>query len=225
MLRCVSSAKAFLFALPCALAVSAAAEGPYGELRVGLVQDEPMVAQGRLPGFDSMLPDGDANIRLRYDDALSFGVEGGFEEVLDSPFKVGVGLDIFRMELEKAEIDAGAADGERMSLDIGPDALRARHLSFDDRVLLGTANVFYEIEMLDVTAAAGVGYGLAFVGNADAEGGPIFHLGASFEVDPLGDVGLRISRFKADGPVDDATGLPFEDFEITMLSVSLGWEF
>ena len=225
MLRRVSSAKAFLFALSCALAVSAAAEGPYGELRVGLVQDEPMVAQGRLPGFDAMLPDGDATIRLRYDDAMSFGVEGGFEEVLDSPFKVGVGLDIFRMELEQAEIDAGDAVGERMPLNLGPDTLRANHLSFDNRVLLGTANVFYEIEMLDVTAAVGVGYGLAFVSDADAEAGPIYHLGASFEVDPLGDVGLRISRFKADGPVDDATGLRFEDFEITMLSLSLGWEF
>lgn len=210
----------------CLLGTGAAhAEGPYGELRFGMVYHQPTTAEGSLRGFTSALPGRDRMVELEHEDTLSFGVEAGFEEVLGTPFKVGLGLDIFRSELESATLSATARNGAPVTRAAGPGALAAESLSFDQRVLLGTLNVFYEFEILKVAGYLGVGYGLAFVGDADAESGPVFHLGASYEVDPLGEVGLRVSRFKSGGPTHRATGLEFDDFEITLLSLSLGREF
>ena len=199
------------------------AEGPYAELRWGVVSVEPMVSKAASPRL-SGLGDGPLATELTYNDPMSFGGEAGFAEVLGTPFKVSLGLDTFRSELEQMQIRSRGDDAGPLLLEVGADALRDRNVSFDHRVLLLTANVFYEMEIMDVRAYAGAGYGMAFIGDADSESGPILHLGARYEIAPIGYVGLRVSRFKSGGPLHTATGLKFEDFEFTSVSLSFGLE-
>ena len=199
------------------------AEGPYGELRWGFVAVEPMVSSGGTVPLSS-LGNAAGITELTYNDPMSFGGEAGFAEVLGTPFNVSLALDTFRSELDQMQVRPRGDAADAPSLEVDPEGLRERNVSFDHRVLLLTANVFYEREIKDVKAYAGAGYGMVFIGDADSESGPILHLGARYEVASIGYVGLRVSRFKSGGPLHTATGLKFDDFEFTSVNLSFGLE-
>ena len=206
------------------------AEGPYAELRWGAIRLEPMVGAAGASPLASSLPTNEVKTKLRYDDATAFGIEAGYVGVLGTPFKVSLGLDMFRSKLESAELSwlpgtmGGEGSSDPLFLEVGRDTVAAQQLSFDQRVLLMSANIFYEMEKANLKGYVGLGYGMAFIGNADAETGPILHVGARYDIKPIGYVGVRLSRFKSGGPAHGATGLQLDDFELTSLTLSIGRE-
>ena len=216
--------------LACVLTVcasGAAAEGPYAELRWGVVQLDPLTGKGGAGNLSwiSTAPSGSAvDAEIAHDDPMSFGAEAGLRGIFGTPLAVSLAVDTFRTESQGAQLSLFGEDVPAgiTSLDLNRDELAARHVDFDSRVSLLSVNGYYEFEKDDLKLFVGLGYGLAFIGNADMAAGPMFHIGARYEIKPLGYVAVRVSRFQCEGPLHQATGLKFDDFKYNSLTLSFG---
>ena len=205
------------------VAVNAYAEGPYGEVRFGVADIDPQMATGVSGAF----PGSSAEAELTFAQGTGFGLEAGMREVLGTPLRASVNMDTFRYEFESAElVTAVGADGEPPVLaTVNRDQVIASNLNFDARILLVSANVYYEVELGDFKGYLGGGYGQAFIGDADGEFGPLGHVGMTYEMEPFGEVGLRITRFASGGPTHTATDAQFEAFSFNAVTISLGMDF
>lgn len=198
--------------------------GPYAEIRGGLSQ------MGDLSGTADQ-GGGVLEAALTYDAKKTIGAEGGMRAIAGTPFALALALDGFRGRLGEAtlsrtdttaESDAGR-QGNQIALDA--DAVRNLGYNFDDRVTVLSGNAYYELgDDEGLVAFLGVGYGIASI-ESDLRSGLVIQLGARYPIDPIGYVGLRLSRFQSDGHSDAASGLQFEDFTSAAVTLAFGLEF
>ena len=208
----------------------AAHAGPYAEVRGGLSQ------MGDLSGTADR--GGDVlEAELTYDAKKTIGAEGGMRAIAGTPFALGLALDGFRGRLGEAalsrtaaaaESDAAAespAGGQGTQVALDADGVRDLGYNFDDRVTVLSGNAYYELgDDEGLVAYLGLGYGIASI-ESDLRSGFVIQLGARYPIDPVGYVGLRVSRFQSDGHNDAASGLQFEDFASTAVTLAFGLEF
>ena len=213
-------------------AAATAVAGPYAEIRGGLSQVDDL--DGTVDGID----DGAWTAELTFDRKKTIGAEGGMRGIADTPFGIGLALDGFRSRLSEAVVSAsvaGTGQAPTMATEEGTDALqvtldaeavRELGFNFDDRVTVLSANGFYELgDDEGLAVYLGVGYGIALIGDADLRSGLTVHLGARYPIDPIGYVSLRVSRFQSDGYMDDLSGLQFDSFATTGVTLAFGMEF
>ena len=213
-------------------AAATAAAGPYAEVRGGLSQVDDLT--GTADGVD----DDAWTAELTFDPKKTLGAEGGMRGIADTPFGIGLALDGFRSRLGEAVVSASvagagqaptmatdeAADASQVTLDA--QAVRDLGFNFDDRVTVLSANGFYELgDDEGLALYLGVGFGIASIGDADLRSGLTVHLGARYPIDPIGYVSLRVSRFQSDGTMDDSSGLQFDSFATTGVTLAFGMEF
>ena len=204
-----------------AVAVHAA---PYAEIRGGLSQ------VGDLSGMADRAG-GVLKAELTYDAKKTIGVEGGMRAIAGTPFAVGLALDGFRGRLGEATLsrtDAAAeapADGQGARVTLDANAVRDLGYNFDDRVTVLSGNAYYELgDDEGLAAFLGLGYGIASI-ESDLRSGLVIQLGARYPIEPIGYVGLRLSRFQSDGHSDAASGLEFDGFASTAVTLAFGLEF
>ena len=174
---------------------------------------------------------------LTYDAKKTIGAEGGMRAIAGTPFALALALDGFRGRLGEAtlsrtdttaESDAAAeppAGGQGTQVALDADGVRNLGYNFDDRVTVLSGNAYYELGDDDgLVAFLGVGYGIASI-ESDLRSGLVIQLGARYPIDPVGYVGLRLSRFQSDGHSDAASGLQFEDFTSAAVTLAFGLEF
>lgn len=207
-----------------AVAVHAA---PYAEIRGGLSQ------MGDLSGTADR-GGGVLEAELTYDAKKTIGAEGGMRAIAGTPFALALALDGFRGRLGEATLSRTGAAAESPADDQGTqdtqvaldaDGVRDLGYNFDDRVTVLSGNAYYELGDDDgLVAYLGLGYGIASI-ESDLRSGLVIQLGARYPIDPIGYVGLRLSRFHSDGHNDAASGLQFEDFASTAVTLAFGLEF
>jgi len=201
----------------------AAHAGPYAEIRGGLSQ------MGDLSGTADR-GGGVLEAELTYDAKKTIGAEGGMRAIAGTPFALGLALDGFRGRLGEATLsrtDAAAESpgGQGTQVALDADGVRDLGYNFDDRVTVLSGNAYYELgDDEGLVAYLGLGYGIASI-ESDLRSGFVIQLGARYPIDPVGYVGLRVSRFQSDGHNDAASGLKFEDFASTAVTLAFGLEF
>lgn len=213
-------------------AAATAVAGPYAEIRGGLSQVDDLT--GTADGVD----DAAWTAELTFDRKKTVGAEGGLRGIADTPFGIGLALDGFRSRLSQAVVSAsvaGTGQAATMAMEEGTDtlqitldaeAVRELGFNFDDRVTVLSANGFYELgDDEGLAVYLGVGYGIASIGDADLRSGLTVHLGARYPIDPIGYISLRVSRFQSDGVMDDSSGLQFDSFATTGVTLAFGMEF
>ena len=203
----------------------AAHAGPYAEIRGGLSQ------MGDLSGTADR-GGGVLEAELTYDAKKTIGAEGGMRAIAGTPFALGLALDGFRGRLGEATLSrtgaAAAAEspagGQGTQVALDADGVRDLGYNFDDRVTVLSGNAYYELgDDEGLVAFLGVGYGIAAI-ESDLRSGLTMQLGARYPIDPIGYISLRLSRFQSDGH-SDASGLQFEDFASTAVTLAFGLEF
>ena len=198
--------------------------GPYAEIRGGLSQIGDLSGTADRGG-------GVLEAELTYDAKKTIGAEGGMRAIAGTPFALGLALDGFRGRLGEATLSRTGAAAESPAGDQGTqvaldaDGVRDLGYNFDDRVTVLSGNAYYELGDDDgLVAYLGLGYGIASI-KSDLRSGFVIQLGARYPIDPVGYVGLRLSRFQSDGHNDAASGLQFEDFASTAVTLAFGLEF
>ena len=215
-------------------AAATAVAGPYAEIRGGLSQVDDLT--GTADGVDDAW-----TAALTFDRKKTVGAEGGLRGIADTPFGIGLALDGFRSRLSQAVVsasvtgtgqaatmatDATAEGTDALQVTLDAQAVRELGFNFDDRVTVLSANGFYELgDDEGLAVYLGVGYGIASIGDADLRSGLTVHLGARYPIDPIGYVSLRVSRFQSDGVMDDSSGLQFDSFATTGVTLAFGMEF
>ena len=207
-----------------AVAVHAA---PYAEIRGGLSQMGDL--NGAADGGGVVL-----EAELTYDAKKTIGAEGGMRAIAGTPFALALALDGFRGRLGEAtlsrtgaaaESSAGGQGTQATQVALDADGVRDLGYNFDDRVTVLSGNAYYELgDDEGLVAYLGLGYGIASI-ESDLRSGFVIQLGARYPIDPVGYVGLRLSRFQSDGHNDAASGLQFEDFASTAVTLAFGVEF
>ncbi|MCY3811147.1 MAG: hypothetical protein OXH15_05070 [Gammaproteobacteria bacterium] len=204
-----------------AVAVHAA---PYAEIRGGLSQMDDLSGTADRGG-------GVLEAEFTYDAKKTIGAEGGMRAIAGTPFALALALDGFRGRLGEATLSqTGAAaespaGGQGTQVALDADGVRDLGYNFDDRVTVLSGNAYYELgDEEGLVAYLGLGYGIASI-ESDLRSGFVIQLGARYPIDPIGYVGLRVSRFQSDGHNDAASGLQFEDFASTAVTLAFGLEF
>lgn len=196
--------------------------GPYAEIRAGVSQVADSTGTARSDA-------GTWTADLVYERKKTIGAEGGMRMIAGTPLGLGLALDGFRSRLDQATLTGAAAgDSETASpaVELSAEDVADLGYDFDDRVTILSANAYYGLgDDEGLALDLGLGYGIAAVGDADLRGGVLFNLGARFPLDPLGYISLRVSRFQADGHTDDSSGLEFENFAATSVTLAFGMEF
>ena len=200
--------------------------GPYAEIRGGLSQMDDLSGTTDRGG-------GVLEAELTYDAKKTIGAEGGMRAIAGTPFALALALDGFRARLGEATLSqtgaAAAAEspagGQGTQVALDADGVRDLGYNFDDRVTVLSGNAYYELgDDEGLVAYLGLGYGIASI-ESDLRSGFVIQLGARYPIDPVGYVGLRVSRFQSDGHNDAASGLQFEDFASTAVTLAFGLEF
>ena len=197
---------------------------PYAEIRGGLSQMDDlsgMADQGS----------GVLEAELTYEAKKTIGAEGGMRAIAGTPLAVGLALDGFRGRLGEATLSgtdataASPAGGQGAEAPLNADGVGDLGYNFDDRVTVLSGNAYYELgDDEGLVAFLGVGYGIASI-ESDLRSGLVIQLGARYPIDPIGYVGVRLSRFQSDGHSDAASGLQFEEFASTAVTLAFGLEF
>ena len=194
------------------------AEGPYATLKTGLARVNSLSGTGTLSWPPLSSSDRNVRTEIEYDDTPIYGFEVGMRRVYDTPFAVALSFDTFQAELEGSTFTASGEVPRQFSSGEIADG----NLDFDQRAILLGVSGFFERDMGEQKVYVGAGIAGAFIGNADVAFGPVLHTGLRYEIERLGYVDVRISWFRCDAPPHKATGLQFDKFGYTAITLAVG---
>ena len=213
----------------------AMADGPYleGQLGYSFIQDVDTNQYSSSGSYGAYSISGSLNGSIAYDNAFTYGVELGYDRLVNSPIRVGISHSRLKAKLSSATVNGsfsvsgpGVSISDSGSLTYNRSALGGAAGAFDNDVSFTALNAYYDFNKGGAfTPFLGIGLGLADIENAkDTEWGYALHAGVQYALNQNVYLGLKGTYTSINGPTDKL-GIPYQDVKVTTLLATVGYKF